>query len=172
MAADYTGGTWFVPLENCSDASSVVAAICTELQLKLNPGDPATELAALLSLRGPALLLLDNAETCVEGVRVVLNSLHASGARCVVTSQLAVNAPGELRLEVKPLATPGARARDVSPERVVVFGSPARALSEYAAANGYSLVAVGRRGKGIAKALLGSTASALARDERTVALIV
>jgi nucleotide-binding universal stress UspA family protein len=41
-------------------------------------------------------------------------------------------------------------------------GQPARALTDFAVRNGYGLLVVGTRGRGLSKAVLGSTAGALA----------
>jgi nucleotide-binding universal stress UspA family protein len=56
-------------------------------------------------------------------------------------------------------------------ERIVLRGSPATALGEYAAGNGYDVIAVGTTGRGFAKALLGSVATELARRTKTPVLL-
>lgn len=49
-----------------------------------------------------------------------------------------------------------------NPGQELLHGPAARALSVFASRNGYDLLAVGTRGRGLSKAVLGSTASALA----------
>ncbi len=49
-----------------------------------------------------------------------------------------------------------------APGEEVLHGPPARALADFAVAGGYGLLVVGTRGGGLAKTVLGSTASALA----------
>ena len=49
-----------------------------------------------------------------------------------------------------------------APGQELLRGQPARALGEFAAANGYALLVIGSRGRGLSKTVLGSTASALA----------
>jgi nucleotide-binding universal stress UspA family protein len=44
----------------------------------------------------------------------------------------------------------------------VLHGQPARALAEFASENGYGLLAIGTRGQGLSKAVMGSTATELA----------
>jgi len=55
-----------------------------------------------------------------------------------------------------------AASRGVAPEVTILFGSPASTLEAYARENGFELVAVGRRGRGLAAAF-GSVATQLAR---------
>jgi nucleotide-binding universal stress UspA family protein len=57
------------------------------------------------------------------------------------------------------------------PDTVVLAGRPAEALAEQARAGGYDLLAVGARGRGASKAVLGSVASALARGRGVPVLI-
>ena len=49
-----------------------------------------------------------------------------------------------------------------APGQVLLYGQPARALSDFAAGTKASLLVVGTRGKGITHAMFGSTAEALA----------
>lgn len=58
------------------------------------------------------------------------------------------------------------------PELEILHGHPSTALGACAAEGGYKLVAVGTRGAGITKAVLGSAASELARDSRVPVLLV
>jgi nucleotide-binding universal stress UspA family protein len=58
------------------------------------------------------------------------------------------------------------------PGAVVLSGRPADALVRYAQAEGYEILVVGRRGRGMSKAILGSTASQLARSAGVPVLIV
>lgn len=54
----------------------------------------------------------------------------------------------------------------------LLCGPPAEALSEFARAGGYQLLVVGGRGRGLSKAVLGSTASALAASCSVPTMIV
>jgi hypothetical protein len=54
----------------------------------------------------------------------------------------------------------------------ILRGDPAAALTKHATENGYGLLVVGRRGHGATKALLGSTATRLARSPDVPVLIV
>lgn len=125
VANDYVGGTWFVALDNCVDVASVVGAVAGELGLGGLGADPAAALANALELRGPTLLVLDNAETCIEALRSVLEHLRrdAPSTRCIVTSQLRLGLSDEHEIEIKPLASPGSAFRNVSFEDAIDFAS-------------------------------------------------
>ena len=58
------------------------------------------------------------------------------------------------------------------PHLEVLHGHPATALVTFARSAGYDVIAVGTRGSGITKAILGSAASELARDSRVPVLLV
>jgi nucleotide-binding universal stress UspA family protein len=64
------------------------------------------------------------------------------------------------------------RVPHVEVERVFLQGRPVEELTRYAAVNGFGLLAVGSRGKGLSTALLGSVASRLARADGVPVLIV
>lgn len=57
-------------------------------------------------------------------------------------------------------------------ELELLHGQPAAALSEFASERGYDVIAVGTRGEGLSKAVLGSAASQLARDSKVPVLMV
>lgn len=54
----------------------------------------------------------------------------------------------------------------------VLHGAPARALADFATSGGYALLAIGTKGKGLSKAVLGSTAMELAGGCRVPVLMV
>lgn len=58
------------------------------------------------------------------------------------------------------------------PSTVILTGTPAHALMDHATAEQFDLIAVGRRGAGVSKWILGSCASELARRSTVPALIV
>ena len=63
------------------------------------------------------------------------------------------------------------RKRGRALELEVLHGHPSEALRQHAIAGGYELIAVGSRGAGISKAILGSAASELARESKVPVLI-
>ena len=58
------------------------------------------------------------------------------------------------------------------PSAIILSGRPAEALIRYATDEGYELIAIGRRGRGASKAVMGSTASRLARGADVPVIIV
>jgi nucleotide-binding universal stress UspA family protein len=58
------------------------------------------------------------------------------------------------------------------PGAVILAGRPADALMRYGIEEGYGLIAIGRRGRGATKALLGSTAQRLSQGAELPVLIV
>lgn len=65
-----------------------------------------------------------------------------------------------------------ARTPGRAPGLEVVHGHPSAALRDCAIGGGYDLIAVGTRGAGISKAILGSAASELARESKVPVLLV
>lgn len=65
-----------------------------------------------------------------------------------------------------------ATATTVRPATEILTGRPSAELSHHAAANGFELLAVGRRGGGASTALLGSVASTLAEGADVPVMIV
>jgi len=59
-----------------------------------------------------------------------------------------------------------------SPGQALLHGQPAHALADFAAEEGYALLAVGTRGSGMSKRLLGSTARQLASGSQVPVLMV
>jgi len=57
-------------------------------------------------------------------------------------------------------------------ETIVLSGQPAEVLRKFAAVNGYDLIVIGRRGRGMSTRLLGSVASELAHGGEVPTLIV
>jgi nucleotide-binding universal stress UspA family protein len=58
------------------------------------------------------------------------------------------------------------------PGAVILTGRPADALMRYAADEGYEVIAIGRRGRGANKAVMGSTASRLTAGANVPVLVV
>lgn len=65
-----------------------------------------------------------------------------------------------------------ANATGLRPEIVLLSGRPADALRKHAVEQGYELIVVGQRGRGVSRVVLGSVASELARGADVPVLIV
>lgn len=61
--------------------------------------------------------------------------------------------------------------RICDPRTVILSGPPARMLVEHARENGFHLLAVGSRGRGASKAVLGTVSGQLARQSRIPLLV-
>jgi len=90
---------------------------------------------------------------------------------------LATVVPFDGGAEVEPQAEVALRrvarlAKAPNAELEVLHGRPAEALRQRAAEGGYSVLAVGTRGQGVAGAVLGSTAAELARSSKVPVLMV
>jgi len=83
---------------------------------------------------------------------------------------------GEIReqehLATKALRSLEGRILGFECDLELLHGQPAAALTTYATEGGYALIAVGTRGAGITKAILGSAATQLAEDSRLPVLLV
>jgi nucleotide-binding universal stress UspA family protein len=81
-----------------------------------------------------------------------------------------VKAPERRAAEgLRRLTGPG---RGRTPDLEVLHGHPSAALRQCAVEGGYEVIAVGTRGKGLSKAILGSAASELARDSGIPVMLV
>lgn len=91
----------------------------------------------------------------------------------VVSYEAAGGTPSEVRdeaaAELERLAD---SVRTLDPDTLLLAGRPAEALVEATVGGGYHVLVVGSRGRGAAKALLGSVARQLAGNPRIAVLIV
>jgi nucleotide-binding universal stress UspA family protein len=76
------------------------------------------------------------------------------------------------RLATKALRSLEGEAFGFECDLELLHGQPAAALTEYATEGGYALIAVGTRGAGISKAILGSAAARLAENSKVPVLLV
>jgi nucleotide-binding universal stress UspA family protein len=125
------------------------------------------------------LIGIDGSDAARGALGAALNVVGDALGRCTLAAVIdrdTARAPVALREERQRLQEAiDAAARSipaVKPDAVLLEGKPADALARFAADGGYELIAVGRRGRGATKALLGSTAEALARGADIPVLIV
>lgn len=76
------------------------------------------------------------------------------------------------RLATERLRLQAGRTPGWVPQLEVLHGHPSAALRQCAIEGGYELIAVGTRGSGITKAVLGSAASELAQESKVPVLLV
>ncbi|MCB9895221.1 MAG: SpoIIE family protein phosphatase [Planctomycetes bacterium] len=122
-ARKFEGGAWFVPITECRGDEDVLNAVASVVGIPLTGDDPLAELGRGLAMRGPMLLVLDNAESAIEAVNEMLAALPplAPQLACIVTSQLRLSIPDDLEIALKPLESPGAKSRDTSVEDAAEF---------------------------------------------------
>ena len=80
--------------------------------------------------------------------------------------------PPELERRAAETLERAVRSIEPPPSAVILTGRPADALARYAADEGYEVISIGRRGRGTSKAVMGSTASRLARGADVPVLVV
>lgn len=138
-------------------------AIVLALTMQPRPSDP-TVVTTLRSGGGKVDVLvgLDGSAESMVAVDGVAELFGDRLGRLTLATVIPHDAPHIVEREAKELLDHTAgRARDQA-EPVLLSGRPATALCEYAATGGYDVLAIGRVGHGLSKALLGSTAMHLA----------
>jgi predicted ATPase len=127
----YGLGVWWVELSGLSDAARVADAVAQVLQVALGRGGGATAAIGSVLSHGPSLLVLDNAEHLLDGVRSLLWALRkrAPRAHVLVTSQQALRLPAEQCMRLGPLSVPAGTSLALcrSSDAVTLFIERARA---------------------------------------------
>jgi predicted ATPase/DNA-binding SARP family transcriptional activator len=103
-----SGGPWFVPLAELTDARRLYEAVRNAMALPTAlGGEPIEQIAAALQA-APALLILDNFEQLVqEGAPLVRRLLErVPSLTCLVTSRQRLELEGEQEIPVPPLPVP------------------------------------------------------------------
>jgi nucleotide-binding universal stress UspA family protein len=128
---------------------------------------------------GPLSVLVgvDGSEESVAAVNAAVSLFGSRLERItlawVVSYEAADGTPSEVRDEAAAELERLAQSMlAVDPDTVLLAGRPAEALVDAAIEGGYHVLAVGSRGRGAAKALLGSVARQLAGNMRLPVLIV
>lgn len=127
--------------------------------------------------RGPVDVLVGTdgsaeAEAALQAVCRMLGSRLGRLTVATVVSYEAAERDGEDRAEAEEVLRRALASVTVCrPETIILVGQPALVLAEYAQERYYDLLAVGSRGRGVSKAILGSTASQLVRQARVPVLV-
>ena len=122
------------------------------------------------------LVGIDGSEAAVDALHLVIGILGDRLGRltlaAVVDYDVAVGSGlADERERAETDLHRAAEATGLVPERVVLSGRPAEALRKQAVEEGYELIGVGRRGRGVSRTLLGSVATELARGGDVPVLI-
>ena len=130
-ASAYPDGAIFVELADIVDRRSVPQAVASALGLSEQPGRSLVDSASDDLARRRLLLILDNAEHLVEATVEIIGQLLRAcpHVAVLVTSQKALDAPGERRLTVSPLQLPGSEGDGLEmSESVMLFCDRAAAV--------------------------------------------
>ena len=153
------------------------------------PPEP-TVVASSRARRGPVDLLIgfDGSESSMSAASAALDLFGPMVRRVTLATVLDVDAarlhtadvlnplpwPEEeaARAQLEAAATSLRQRSGVGPGSVLLAGEPADALEQYAIAEGYEVIVIGCRGKGLTKLVLGSCASKLASGTKVPALLI
>jgi predicted ATPase len=102
LTSQFSGGIWFIPLAGISDPGMVASTIGQAVPLRnVAAGDYQ------IGLKGPMLLVIDNAEHLIEAAPLFGQLLDATNAlKILVTSRSILHVYGEHQFSVLPLPTP------------------------------------------------------------------
>ncbi|TKJ18119.1 universal stress protein [Blastococcus sp. CCUG 61487] len=134
-------------------------------------GDGAVQLRVLVGV--------DGSPESDQAVRDAARLLGTAGARLVLATVLDVDSAeredaaerGQARALLARVAEQIPATADGQIETRVLAGSPAQALLELAADEHVDLIAVGRRGRGLSRALIGSAAQQISASSRIPVLL-
>lgn len=171
----HNGFGWLV-LGTLLGPSAVVLAVDARRHDEQLRPSPLPDRVPARAGTGPVDVLVgfDGSPESVAAVDAVVRLLGARLGRLTVATVVPY---GDIVAEREHLASKGLRqvtwhTGRVAPELEVLHGRPAAALRQHAVEGGYELIAVGSRGAGITKAVIGSAASELARDGKVPVLVV
>jgi predicted ATPase/DNA-binding winged helix-turn-helix (wHTH) protein len=136
VAADllpgFGDGAWWIALAPLADPERVPDAVAHALRLTLGGRADAARAVAGRLRDSRALLVLDNAEHLLGGVRALVGALGelAPSVHVLVTSQAPLQLPGEQRLRLAPLSLPDGSgvAACRSSDAVALFEARARSV--------------------------------------------
>jgi nucleotide-binding universal stress UspA family protein len=122
------------------------------------------------------LVGIDGSEEAANALRTTVQLVGANIGRLMLASVVTFDESSRQSRQdeeraVALLEAAASSVEDHAPGRVLLSGQPADALMKHAAEEGFGLLAIGRRGRGASKALLGSTADRAARGPIPVLIV-
>ena len=128
---------------------------------------------------GPVDVLagIDGSTESETAVRSAIDLLGSRIGRLTIATVVdfdsaAMSPQSEESRRARELVDRGTESIEPRAETIVLSGQPAEVLRKFAAVNGYELIVIGRRGRGMSTRLLGSVASELAHGGDAPTLIV
>ncbi len=119
----FPDGVWFVDLSPLADASFVPQALASALRVQESPNRSLLETLLAYFAQRRALIVFDNCEQVVSGVRTVAGSLmrECSNVAFLATSRVPLSVSGERAYRIPPLAVP--RGGRPAPEDALRYGA-------------------------------------------------
>lgn len=121
------------------------------------------------------LVGIDGSDEAAHALQTVVEVLASNIGRLTLASVVTFDESTQARRDEERAAefleTAASSIETHTPGRVLLSGQPADALIRYATEEGYDLLAIGRRGRGASKVLLGSTASRVANAPVPVLIV-
>jgi predicted ATPase/class 3 adenylate cyclase len=106
---------WFVDLSSVADLEGAWDAVVAAMHAQPAAGEGPTETVLRCLRPARALLVLDNCEGVLDGARTVVTTVVRSSptTHVLTTSRQPLGAPGEVPIEIEPLAAPSEHDRSV-----------------------------------------------------------
>ncbi len=122
------------------------------------------------------LVGIDGSADASQALRVAIELIGTDIGRLTLASvvtfdETSPQARRDKERAVELLEAAASSIQTHTPGRVLLTGQPADALMNHATEQGYDLLAIGRRGRGASKALLGSTAARSANGPMPVLIV-
>lgn len=121
------------------------------------------------------LVGIDGSAEAANALRATIELVGANVGRLTLASVVTFDESTQARRDeqraVELLEAAASSMEPRPPGRVLLSGQPAEALLRHATEEAYDLLAIGRRGRGASKALLGSTASRAAHGPIPVLIV-
>jgi nucleotide-binding universal stress UspA family protein len=170
----HEGFSWLLLGTILGPLAVVLAVVAGRSDERLEPAPVSVRVPATAGT-GPVDVLVgyDGSSESVAAIDAVVGLLGERLGRLTVATVVPY---GDLkvpeRLATDRLAHLAEGPTGVLPQVEILHGHPSAALGQHAREGGYELIAVGTRGKGFSKAVMGSAASELARDSKVPVLLV
>jgi non-specific serine/threonine protein kinase len=130
VAGEFADGAWLVELAAVADPAQVAAVVAAALEVREQPGLPASEALIRALARQQVLLLLDNCEHVIGAAAALCAGLLAvcDDVRVLATSREPLRVAGEARYRLASLALPDLDdlAEAARAEAVALFADRAR----------------------------------------------
>jgi nucleotide-binding universal stress UspA family protein len=160
----YNGFGWGVlagALGPLADLLALIRHVPTSVDVQTRAGSPGPGAVDLLVGIDGSSASIDAARDAIEMLGPRLGRLALAAVE-PLDGTPEFDAEGKARLDVAVAALgPALQELSVSPNTIVLHGRPASALADHATANDFDLLAIGSRGRGLSRAVLGSVATAL-----------